>query len=362
MDEEQFILRLPQALVESMRFALSSTKRRDAAGEDKKASNFSITLKDERNGVFTLDGVEYPATVMDLPTLVESHKTADKRTFYKSSDIHQVLVVRMPDDPVPESTALEHGLTPAAQHAGRRFVPQTKLFSPTQVESVERRVKMVIDHKVKLVPKSSAPKKDLPEQRPAGQAEEMEVVIEEDTTAAPGGGELPQPAKPGAPSMQRAPPFPSVPSSVPFSAPASTPLPSVAPSPAPSPDVHPSPLPTAATPSVATPGAATPGAVTPLPEAEGGEEEEEDDVDDFAAEMAGALMEANDEDDAQKRIERANLDQKIVEEKEKIAQLEARAAKAPNAVLRMRILSKRGDMQATLARLEKERAELGENA
>lgn len=359
MDEEQFILRLPEPLVEHMRFALSSTKRRDAAGEDKKASTFSTTFKDERNGFFTLDGVDYPAKLMDLPNLVESHKTADKRTFYKSADIHQVFLVRMPGQPAPEGTTLDHGLTPGAQHAGKRFIPQTKLFSTSQVESVERRVKMVIDHKVKLVPKSMVPKKDIPEQRPSAAGDEMEVVIEEDSAVVANGAQE-QPAQPASASNVKAstaaPPVPlSVPLSAPLSAPAKAPVVPVAPSPAPSPDVHPSPM-------AATPSAATPGAATPLPEPEPeGDGEDDDDDDDFAAEMAGALMETNDEDAAQKRIERANLDQKVIDEKAKIAQLEARAAKAPNVVLRTRILSKRGDMQATLAKLEKERAELGDN-
>lgn len=370
MEEEQYILRLPEELRESMRFALSSTKRRDAAGEDRKASSFSIDFKDERNAVFTVDGVEYPASVMDLPTVVETHKTADKRTFYKSSDLHQVVVVRMPDDPAPEEHILRNGLTPAAKDASNRLKPPKRLFSHAQVESVECRVKMVIDHKVKLVPKVNAPKKDQPDDKSGAPGDDMEVVIEEekeDTAAGTTANPIDAAKPPKMPRLDAPSPLPvpvpasapAVPASVPLSAATPSPAP-IAASPAPSADVQPSPLPSGGTPLTGMPVAATPSAATPLPEPDVPDEEEDDDDDDFAAEMGGALMEGNDEDDAQKRIEIANLDQKVTEQKQKITDLEERAAKAPNAVLRSRILAKRGDLQATLTSLEKERAALGD--
>ncbi len=43
--------------------------------------------------VFTLGGESYPARLVNLPTNVETHKTVDKVTYYKSSDIGQMMVV-----------------------------------------------------------------------------------------------------------------------------------------------------------------------------------------------------------------------------------------------------------------------------
>lgn len=319
---------------------------------------------------------------MDLPTLVETHKTADKRTFYKSGDLHQVLVVRLPHEPKPDSYTLHDGLTPAARDAGRRLASPKRLFSPTQVESVEHRVKYVIDHKVKMVPKKD---------RPAAPADDELVEIEEETTdnvAAP-------PEKPAEPAQASKPaasapatpmpstPMPStpmekpvqpngkesdvyatVPTPVTEAAAAATPGADVA-APSPMADVQPSPVPmtpAAMTPSVMTPGVMTPsvmtpGAMTPMLEGEGEDDDEE--MDDEFAEMAGALMEDDEEEEARKKIERVNLDQKITEQKMKIQQIEERAAKAPNHVLRQRILGKKGDLEKALAELEASRAALG---
>lgn len=374
MEEEQYILRLPEPLVERMRFALSSTKRRDAAGEDKKASTFSVDFQDERNATFTVDGTAYPASLMDLPCLVETHKTADKRTFYKSGDLHQVLVVRMPEDPKPEGFTLQDGLTPASKDAGTRLAPPKRLFSHAQVESVEHRVKYVIENKVKIVAKKDRPIAP----------EDEDVVIEEETTdhvnanAAKGATAI-DPGKPptGRPA-DSAKDLSSAPT--PTFSEAQQQTPDVLPSPAaltpgpmtpaamtPGPMTPASMTPGPMTPSAMTPGPMTPAAMTPAPntplpegEAEGpsGTYYEVDD-DDFD-EMAGALLGDDEEDKAKKRIERATLDQKIHEQKARITQLEGKAAKAPNPVLRQRILSKRPDLQKTLKSLQAEREALGE--
>lgn len=386
MEEEQYILRLPEPLVERMRFALSSTKRRDAAGEDKKPSTFSVDFQDERNATFTIDGTPYPASLMDLPCLVETHKTADKRTFYKSGDLHQVLVVRMPDEPKPETYSLQDGLTSAAKDAATRLAPPKRLFSHAQVESVEHRVKYVIDNKVKIVAKKDRP----------AVPEDEEVVIEEETTvnANQNAPKASAGADSGKPPAGRPPTAPkdlsSAPTPTPSEAQSQPQLSDVQPSP---PPFTPGPLtpatmtpgpftpaamtpgpmtpsamtpgpmtPSAMTPGPATPAAMTPAPDTPLPEGDGdaaGATYFGVDDDDFD-EIAGALLGDDEEEKARKRIERATLDQKIQEQRTKITQLEAKAAKAPNPVLRQRILGKRPELQKALKALEEERQVLGE--
>lgn len=361
MEEEQYILRLPEPLVERMRFALSSTKRRDAAGEDKKASTFSVDFQDERNATFTVDGTAYPASLMDLPCLVETHKTADKRTFYKSGDLHQVLVVRMLDDPKPESFTLKDGLTPASKDSGKRLAPPKRLFSQAQVESVEHRVKYVIDNKVKIVAKKDRP----------AVPDDDEVVIEEETTehASAVTGKSASTVDSGKPPTGRPVGLAKDSASAPTpTADTPQPMPDMQPSPA---AMTPGPMTPAAmtpgpmTPSAMTPGPMTPAAMTPAPETPAPEGEDEgpggtyygvddDDLD----EIAGALLGDAEEDKAKKRIERATLDQKIAEQKTKITQLEEKAAKAPNPVLRQRILAKRPDLQKSLKSLQEEREAL----
>lgn len=349
MDEDQYILRLPQPLVERMRFALSSNRRKDAA-EDKKVSSFRIDFKDERNATLTVDGEIYPASLVDLPAIVETHKTADKRTFYKSGDVHQMLIVRMPGESAPPSTASSDGLTPAARNAAKRLAEPPRTYPHDMVAAVENRIKYVIDHKVKF-----RQKKD----DPAPRVQE-EVVIEEETvsdaTKAKSTGDAPEnqqtkPAEGGTP-------LPQTPG------PVATPIDAALLAP-----VAPSPMPEAPTPADMEPSPSPPPLDTPAPGdtpmPDGDEDEREDDEDDDEDDedldelemMAGELMK-DEEEEARKRIERSNVDLKISEQKNKIAQLEQQASAAPNVVLKNRILAKMGDLQIELSALEKTRAGL----
>lgn len=49
-----------------------------------------ILVQDSRRGAFYADGKKYDATLVDLPTIIESQKTLDKKQFFKVADISQV--------------------------------------------------------------------------------------------------------------------------------------------------------------------------------------------------------------------------------------------------------------------------------
>lgn len=42
---------------------------------------------------FTMDGKVYPARLVDLPCVLETQKTLDRSTFFKSGDVGQMLIV-----------------------------------------------------------------------------------------------------------------------------------------------------------------------------------------------------------------------------------------------------------------------------
>lgn len=328
MDEEQFVLRLPPPLAERMRLALSSKAKRDAAGGSGK---FSISFSDPRTATFTLDGDVYPASLMDLPCIVETHKTADKRTYYKSGDVHQALVVRMPGEDAP-GIGMESGVTAGSTRARERFATASPVFSADQVESVENQMKYVVDNKVQFVRKK---------QEPVLPVEEEEVVIEEEA-----GGEAapvaPADVNIGASGNGNAPKeeAKAVKEGSAADAASAAPEDSV---------------------GMAADSASIPAASPSAMETPGPEEDEEDD--DFAAMMAAEMMDDDggaerEADEAKRRIERANLDKKIEEVKAAIAKQESQAAAAPNQVLRQRILNKRNEMQAKLTELEASRAAL----
>lgn len=50
----------------------------------------TIFLADGRHGIVRVDRVPLACKLVDLPCILESLKTVDKKTFYKTADICQV--------------------------------------------------------------------------------------------------------------------------------------------------------------------------------------------------------------------------------------------------------------------------------
>uniref|UniRef100_A0A8C6Y148 TATA-box binding protein associated factor 7 n=1 Tax=Naja naja TaxID=35670 RepID=A0A8C6Y148_NAJNA len=84
--ESQFILRLPSEYVSTVRRAVQS-------GSVNLKDRLTIELHaDGRHGIVRVDRVPLAAKLVDLPCTMESLKTIDKKTFYKTADICQMLV------------------------------------------------------------------------------------------------------------------------------------------------------------------------------------------------------------------------------------------------------------------------------
>ncbi|XP_007181503.2 transcription initiation factor TFIID subunit 7-like [Balaenoptera acutorostrata] len=84
--EDQFILRLPLEHVSTVRKIARSGS---AAMKDKLKIDL---LSGGRHAVVGFEGVSLPAKLVDLPCVIESLKTLDKKTFFKTADISQMLV------------------------------------------------------------------------------------------------------------------------------------------------------------------------------------------------------------------------------------------------------------------------------
>lgn len=83
--ETQFILRLPEEPAIVLREAIQS-------GAVNLKERLSISLENDlRKGMLRLDDRYLYAKVVDLPTIVESMKTIDKKSFYKTADICQMV-------------------------------------------------------------------------------------------------------------------------------------------------------------------------------------------------------------------------------------------------------------------------------
>lgn len=85
--ESQFILRLPPVPAASLRATVAS-------GVNLK-DRLTIQIEpDVRHGKVRFDGWSLPAKIVDLPSIIECHKTLDKKTFYKTADICQMMICK----------------------------------------------------------------------------------------------------------------------------------------------------------------------------------------------------------------------------------------------------------------------------
>ncbi|KAI9005490.1 TAFII55 protein conserved region-domain-containing protein [Phycomyces nitens] len=144
--EEHLILRLPAG---NMSDRLHEYVRKREIPDDVR-----LHFKDNRRGYFYLDGRKYDTTLVDLPTIIESQKTLDKKQFYKIADISQMLVVDgpskedafMPPNNGRHSTdpySYPHGLAPPLKHVRKRRF--RKKLSKRAIEEVEREVERLLE-------------------------------------------------------------------------------------------------------------------------------------------------------------------------------------------------------------------------
>uniref|UniRef100_A0A251VQ38 Putative TAFII55 protein, conserved region n=1 Tax=Helianthus annuus TaxID=4232 RepID=A0A251VQ38_HELAN len=111
--EEQFILRVPPSVAERIDRLL------DENASDDKSLDLSFS-DDGRNGTFVIGDDHFPASLLDLPGIVESYKTYDDSVLIKTADVGQIIMVRDEGDPAPDVVEYRHGLTPPMRDARRR--------------------------------------------------------------------------------------------------------------------------------------------------------------------------------------------------------------------------------------------------
>lgn len=153
--ESQFILRLPVESAKVLREALrSGTLLKD---------RLTIKMEPElRYGEVRLDHWLLHAKVVDLPTIVESLKTIDNKSFYKTADICQMLICKEEDDhtTTDEESPLKqkkkdsnkvdkkflwpHGITPPTKNVRRRRFRKTLKKKYVEAPEIEKEVKRLL--------------------------------------------------------------------------------------------------------------------------------------------------------------------------------------------------------------------------
>ncbi|XP_008809532.1 transcription initiation factor TFIID subunit 7-like isoform X1 [Phoenix dactylifera] len=113
--EEQFILRVPPSVSERIERLFNE----NASSSEDGSLDLSFS-EDGRSGTFMIGNERFPASLLDLPCIVESYKTYDDSVLIKTADIGQIITLREEGDPAPEGIEYKHGLTPPMRDARRR--------------------------------------------------------------------------------------------------------------------------------------------------------------------------------------------------------------------------------------------------
>jgi len=153
--EQQFVLRLPLAAAASLRSALQS-EAPDI--KDRLGIEFQSDL---RKASVRWDGYIYPARFQNLPCVVESYKTVDKKTLYKTADLSGVLTCRPTDDfsppPSEDEAAAKEGVS-KEELAKRKEKQEKKHFNlnhgltPPLKNVRKRRFRKVLKKKYETAP------------------------------------------------------------------------------------------------------------------------------------------------------------------------------------------------------------------
>ncbi|XP_042681189.1 transcription initiation factor TFIID subunit 7-like isoform X1 [Centrocercus urophasianus] len=158
--ESQFVLRLPPEYASTVRRAVQS-------GSVNLKDRLTIELHaDGRHGIVRVDRVPLAAKLVDLPCIIESLKTIDKKTFYKTADICQMLVCTVDGDlypPLEEQTVStdpkankkkdkdrekkfiwNHGITLPLKNVRKRRFRKTAKKKYIESPDVEKEVKRLL--------------------------------------------------------------------------------------------------------------------------------------------------------------------------------------------------------------------------
>lgn len=133
-----------------------------ASGATNFKDRFQIRIENDiRYGEVRVDHWLMPAKVVDLPTIIESLKTIDNKSFYKTADICQMVICKEEDDqPTDEETTQKtkkkdpnkvdkkflwpHGITPPAKNVRRRRFRKTLKKKYVEAPEIEKEVKRLL--------------------------------------------------------------------------------------------------------------------------------------------------------------------------------------------------------------------------
>ncbi|PWZ30348.1 Transcription initiation factor TFIID subunit 7 [Zea mays] len=89
--EEQFILRVPPSVAERIERLMNESA---ASSSNPHEASLDLSFsEDGRNDTFMIGNESFPASLLDLPAVVESYKTYDDSVLIKTADVGQAELV-----------------------------------------------------------------------------------------------------------------------------------------------------------------------------------------------------------------------------------------------------------------------------
>lgn len=154
--EEEFVLRMfPGEDCEYLRQAISEKRIGIPVSQGGPNIQMKFFHGDGRRAAVTIRGHPYAATLVDLPCIVEGMKSWDKRGWWKTADICQMLwvfasikkeeeakTIPLPKIVDPQTFQYPHGLTPPMHYARKRRF--RKRICRTAIEAVEEAVEKLL--------------------------------------------------------------------------------------------------------------------------------------------------------------------------------------------------------------------------
>ncbi|XP_014204688.1 transcription initiation factor TFIID subunit 7 [Copidosoma floridanum] len=152
--ESQFIMRFPEEASNVLREIL----RNGLPLKERLAISLDTDL---RNGTVRFDNWLFHTKLLDLPTIVESLKTIDNKSFYKTADICQILICKEEEDhttdeespirqkkkdpiKVDKKFLWPHGITPPSKNIRKRRFRKTLKKKYVETPEIEKEVKRLL--------------------------------------------------------------------------------------------------------------------------------------------------------------------------------------------------------------------------
>jgi len=123
------------ALVERLRAILRGQQTGSA---EQAAPNVDLRFDAPREGTLTLNGEEWPASLRDLPTVVEVHRSLNDVDLVKAGNVGGVVLVGHKDARAPPGSEARDGVTPPLRRARDRVFRRDPVPDRIVVPRVER--------------------------------------------------------------------------------------------------------------------------------------------------------------------------------------------------------------------------------